>query len=230
MKELILKFKYKIVIGLLLIASLVINVFAIKSCSKQQDLNNNNIIALTDSIHYYKSKTGELVASKRLLEGDLSTLKLANDSLYRTIKDMKVKDPSSVVYIKSVVDNAPKDTVWSTDTVINNFNIKKEFAFNNEYRSLEGNVFATDSTLGLNILKDQTYVDYVLAIEDNTVKVKSSNPYVSFNEIQGITIPKPKHKNWGFTVGPAVYGGVNPFTGKLNYGVGISLTWGYRIK
>lgn len=213
-----------------LVLSIVINVFAIKRCSANKEQNNNNIIALTDSIHYYKTKNGELVASKVLLEGDLSTLKLANDSLYTVIKNMGVKDPSSIVYITSVIENTQNDTIWTTDTIIPNFNITKNFAFNDKYRTLEGNVFANDTTIGLNITKDQTYVDYLLAVEDNMVKVKSSNPYVKFNEISGIAIPNQKHKAWGLTIGPAIYGGINPINGKTNWGVGVSVVYGLRIK
>ena len=222
--------KYKILFTFALILSVCINIFTIRKCSSNKEANNNNIIALTDSIHYYKTKNDELVAFKVLLEGDLSTLQLANDSLYNALKEMNVKDPSSVVYITSVIDNPQNDTIWTTDTIISNFNINKTFAFNNKYRSLEGNVFANDTTIGLNILKDQTYVDYLLAIEDNIVKVKSSNPYVKFNEISGITIPEQKHKTWGLTIGPAIYGGINPVNGKPNWGVGVSLVYGLRIK
>lgn len=222
--------KYKILFVFALILSICINIFTIRKCSSNKEVNNNNIIALTDSIHYYKTKNNELVASKVLLEGDLSTLQLANDSLYNALKQMNVKDPSSVVYITSVIDNPQNDTIWTTDTIISNFNINKTFAFNNKYRSLEGNVFANDTTIGLNILKDQTYVDYLLSIEDNIVKVKSSNPYVKFNEISVITIPEQKHKTWGLTIGPAIYGGINPVNGKLNWGVGVSLVYGLRIR
>lgn len=233
MKEILLNFvnthKYKIIVIGLLILSLLVNVFSIKSCVNFSTLNKHNIEALTDSIHYYKSKTGEIIASKKILEGDLSTLKLANDSLYYVIKDMKVKDPSSVVYIKTVVDNLPQDTIWNTDTIIPNIYIQKSFAFNNDYRTLEGIVSVNDSTLALNIQEDKTYVDYILAVEDNTVKLKSNNPYVKFNEVQGITIPKQKHGNWGFTIGPAIFTGVNT-SGKFTAGAGVSCTWGYRIK
>lgn len=234
MKEKILSFwntyKYQLISVLLLILSICINIFAIKSCSSYRSQNNNNIIALTDTIHYYKTKNGELVATKLLLEGDLSTLKIANDSLYNIVKDMNVKDPSSIIYIESIVEHPVKDTLWTTDTIIPNLNISKQFSFNDKYRSLEGNVFANDTTLGLNITKDQTYVDYLLAIEDNTVKLKSSNPYVTFNEITGITIPKQKHNTWGLTIGPAIYGGINPTNGKANWGIGVSLVYGLRIK
>mgnify|MGYP003290798469 CR=1 FL=1 len=230
LKNFVTKYKYILSLIVILIISLIINVCAIKSCSGYKEKNNNNIIALTDTIHYYKTKTGELVASKRLLEGDLTTLKLANDSLYHAIKDMKISDPSSVVYIETTIDNGKQDTLWRTDTIIPNLNINRNFAFNNEFRSLEGFVNVNDTALGLHIDKDQTFVNYVLAIEDNTVKVKSNNPYVKFNEIQGITIPEPKHKNWGFSIGPALYYGVNPVTRKSDYGIGISLVYGYRIK
>ena len=223
------KYKYKLIICILFILSLCINVFSIKSCSNYRDLNTHNIESLSDSIHYYRSKNGELVASKKLLEGDLSTIKIVNDSLYRAIKNMKISNPSTVVSIKTTVDNVPQDTLWNTDTIIQNLNIERSFAFNNEYRSLEGKISVNDSTLGLNIQKDQTYVDYILAVENSTVVIKSSNPYVKLTEIEGITIPKQKHKNWGLTVGPAIFTGINT-SRKFTVGAGVSVVWGYRIK
>lgn len=221
--------KYIIISILVLMLSVIINVVSIKSCSKYYDLNNSNIEALTDSISYYKDKNGNLIASKKILEGDLSTLKIANDSLYDVIKKMNVKDPSSIIHVNGTIENPSNDTIWKIDTIYN-INLSKDFNFNNEFRILEGNVYFKDSLLGLNICKDNIYLDYTLVIEDNIVKINTNNPYVKFNRIEGITIPKPKHKAWGLTIGPAIYGGINPFTKKFDYGIGISLVYGYRIK
>ena len=72
--------KYYILM-IVIIVFLVITQF--KSCQKYKDLktiSDNNIIALTDSVHHYKTKNGELAASKVLLLGDIETLKLANGS------------------------------------------------------------------------------------------------------------------------------------------------------
>lgn len=214
--------------GLLLICSLLLNLFTIRSCYNYKSQGDINVIALTDTIHYYKSKNGDLVASKYILEGDLNTLKIVNDSLYNVVKDMKVNKPISVVYVDGVIKNELKDTVWViTKEELTKDTIRKDFVFNNNWRLLEGQIEAVDSTLGLQITKDQYNFDYTVAIENNQVKIKSSNPYVKYNEITGIQIPKNKKPTWAVTVGPSIFGGINPTNGKSTWGVGGSITIGW---
>jgi hypothetical protein len=180
-------------IGILLL-SLIINIFAIRSCSDNKKLNENNIIALTDSIEYYKIKTGEVVASKTILEGNLQTLKIANDSLYNVIKKLDVKNPDKIIYVDNIIERPSIDTIWHTDTIICTDRIVKQFVFNDEFRTLEGNIFAENTSLGLNILKDKVYFDYVLTIENNKVHIVSNNPYIQYNEITGLTLTNYKPK------------------------------------
>ena len=127
-------------IGFLFMLSLLIT--SIRSCQDYKDINNNNVVALTDSIKYYKTKYGEVYVSKTLLEGDLSTLKIVNDSLYQTIKDMKLNKPTSVVYIDNTIDNGSKDTSWVIPPIPSNDDsiiavypmITRNFEFNNKFR------------------------------------------------------------------------------------------------
>ena len=131
--------------------------FAVKSCQDYKDRNINNIVALTDSIKYYKTKYGEVYVSKTLLEGDLNTLKIVNDSLYNTIKYMKLNKPTTIVYIDNTIDNGAKDTSWTIPQIPSQIDsvfypmITKKFEFNNKYRALEGKVTIKDSIMNLNI-------------------------------------------------------------------------------
>lgn len=194
-----------VILILIILFSLGINVTSIRSCSEQQRINENNIIAMTDSISYYKLKNGELVATKTILEGDLNTLKLANDSLYQTIKDMKLKDPTKIVYVTTETVLEKRDTVWMSDSIITPYEIRKPFDFTNEYQSLTGSVWAKEKQLGLNIDKNIVYADYTVAFEDNKVYIKSSNPYVQYTNVTGIQIPKPKEKIEFAVFGEAQY-------------------------
>lgn len=224
------KIKYYLIFGLILIASLLVNITAIKSCSNYKEMNNNNIIALTDSIHYYQNKNGELIASKRLLMGDMSTLKLANDSLYNVLKDMKVSKPNSVVYIQGEASLPQVDTMWIVQKDSLN-KINKEFAFNDDYRSLEGNVYLVDDTLGLNVAKDEVYFDYVVAIENNQVLLKSNNPYIKYKEITGLTVPNQvsKKKHWSIGIGPNVSYGYDFNNRKFAPMIGIGVQLNYNL-
>ena len=232
------KYKYTIILGLVSLILLVCLCSAVRSCNKYKDWNNNNVVALTDSIKYYKTKTGELYVSKTLLAGDLETLKLVNDSLVKTLKDMNIKDPATVVHFDNTIDNGQQDTSWTIPPIpsivdtsgnYNPINITKEFNFNNKFRELEGNVTLKDTTMNLNILKDKVYVDYTLAVEDNKVFIKSSNPYVQYNNIQGITIPQPKKRKMSLVIGPSINYSYDLNNKNFGLSVGISATYGLDI-
>lgn len=206
-----------VILILIILFSIGINITSIRSCSNQQRINENNILAMTDSISYYKLKNGELVATKTILEGDLNTLKLANDSLYKVIKDMKLKDPTKIVYITTETVLEKRDTIWMSDSIIVSYEIRKPFDFTNKYQSLTGSVWVKEKQLGLNIDKNIVYADYTVAFEDNKVYIKSSNPYVHYTNVTGIQIPKPKEKIEFGVFGNAQYEfkykKVSPFVG-----------------
>jgi len=222
-----------VILGFLLMIGIIFDV--IKSCQDYKDRNNNNVVALTDSIKYYKTKYGEVYVSKTLLEGDLNTLKIVNDSLYNTIKDMKLNKPTTIVYIDNTIDNSAKDTSWTIPQIPSQIDsvfypmITKKFDFNNKYRELEGKVTIKDSTMNLNIEKDKVFLDYTLAVENNKVYVKSNNPYVQYNKIQGIELPKPKKRWTTVVIGPSISYGYD-FNGKcFGPSINLSLTYGLDL-
>ena len=204
----------------------VLLVMLFRSCSTNRRLSEearNNIVALTDSIKTYKSKTGDLVAAKTLLEGKISDLELANKKLYDQTMSMKIKEPDLVASIKGTIDNGVKDVVWIHDNTCKD-TLEQSFSFINDYRELTGTIWKKDSNLGLNINKDIVYFDYTLAIEDNKAYVTSTNPYVKYDEITGInTTPTKKQKRWG--IGPSATFGYDPTRNKMSFNVGVSLTY-----
>jgi hypothetical protein len=167
-------------------------------CDKNElnDRYKNNIKAFTDSVSYYKSKTGDMVAMKTAFETNIKELENLNESLYAEIKDLKTKnDVSSGVHFNGSIENSSKDTVFlvKQDTIYKGF--KHNFNFNDEWRDLEGYIDYAPDSLKVNVTKDVTRFDYTVAIdEDNKIYIKSKNPYVKFDEFTGFTIPKPKDK------------------------------------
>lgn len=200
-----------------------------------KNANDNNIIALTDSVKYYKGKYGNEVAKKTMVEADYKNLQNINDSLYRMIQSMQVKKPDIVMGGSTSIDNGKHDTVWVLSastadvsatgvTEITSKNIYRKFDFSNQYRELTGNVNYTNDTLGLHIEKDRIRFKYALAVKDNVVYMTSDNPYVKFNSITGLTIPKQK-KEKKFGIGPSIFGG---YSNKgFAYGIGIGLQYNF---
>lgn len=213
---------------------LLVAIFAIMSCisintchriaNEKNDLNKS-IEAIYDTISYYKGKNGELIASKKLLQGDLDLLKIANKDLYEKINSMKVKNPSVVVSGDIVVDHPKDSVIFVVDTLLPS--IYREFAFNDPYRILEGSVATQDSNINININKDQVFFDYILAIENNEVKMTSTNPYVIYKEISGLVVPSQTlHKQKRWTIGPSIQYGYDVINHRWCPSVGISLSYG----
>lgn len=205
------------------VAFFVFITLSINKCTYYKNVNDKNIIALTDSINYYKGKYGNEVAKKTMIETDCKNLQNINDSLYRMIQSMQVKKPDMVIGGSTSIDNGKHDTIWvPTVTEITSKNIYRKFDFSNQYRELTGNVSYTNDTLGLYIEKDIIQFKYALAVKDNVVYMTSDNPYVKFNSITGLTIPKQK-KEKKFGIGPSVFGG---YSNKgFVYGIGIGLQY-----
>lgn len=207
------------------VAFFVFITLSINKCTYYKNVNDKNIIALTDSVNYYKGKYGNEVAKKTMIETDCKNLQIINDSLYRMIQSMQVKKPDIVIGGSSSIDNGKHDTVWvPTVTEITSKNIYRKFDFSNQYRELTGNVSYTNDTLGLHIKKDIMQFKYALAVKDNVVYMTSDNPYVKFNSITGLKIPKQK-KEKKFGIGPSVFGG---YSNKgFVYGIGIGLQYNF---
>lgn len=207
------------------VAFFVFITLSINKCTYYKNINDKNIIALTDSVKYYKGKYGNEVAKKTMIETDCKNLQIINDSLYRMIQSMQVKKPDIVIGGSASIDNGKHDTVYiPTVTEITSKNIYRKFDFSNQYRELTGNVSYTNDTLGLYIEKDIMQFKYALAVKDNVVYMTSDNPYVKFNSITGLTIPKQK-KEKKFGIGPSVFGG---YSNKgFVYGIGIGLQYNF---
>lgn len=205
------------------VAFFIFMTLSINKCTYYKNANDKNIIALTDSVKYYKGKYGNEVAKKTMIEADCKNLQNINDSLYRMIQSMQVKKPDIVIGGSTSIDNGKHDTIWvPTVTEIISKNIYRKFDFSNQYRELTGNVNYTNDTLGLHIDKDIMQFKYALAVKDNVVYMTSDNPYVKFNSITGLTIPKQK-KEKKFGIGPSVFGG---YSNKgFVYGIGIGLQY-----
>ena len=220
--ELLKSVKTHLIYVAIIIVLLFVLSISVRSCQENKQLYDNNVTALIDSVSYYKAKNGELVASKSLLEGDMSLLEKTNSELANELNSMKVKNPEQVVKIVTEYIKAPSDTVWVIDST--NVNITKQFDFTDDYRSLVGDVYLKNNMLGLNISKDEVYANYTLAIKDNKAYITTNNPYIKISDIQGITIPTPKTKH--FYLGPSINFGYDPIQNKPTFNVGVSIGCG----
>jgi len=218
--------KRDVIYTLIIIILIGLLSFSVNKCSNVQSEYKNNIEALNDTIRYYQDKNGNLVATKLAFESDIKTLKLLNEDLYNKIKDLKAKgNVTHTTYFEGIIENPEQDTAYVVmhDTINKGF--RKDFAFNNEYRRLEGNVSYQNDTVGVHIDKDEVEFDYTVAMDEkNNIYITSTNPYVKYNQITGFQIPKPKKKHW--FAGPSISGGYDPINNRGTFNIGVSVGYG----
>lgn len=196
-------------------------------CNTTKNKYDNNIEALVDSINYYKSRDGMLVASRLAFETDIDNLKKLNADLYNQIDRMKLKakNVDKLVQMQTLVEQAIKDTTYiiTHDTITTGFD--KRFDFSNEHRILTGNARYNNDSLSIMIDKDIVNVDLSIGIDkDNRIFATSSNPYVKYESMTAFSIPKQKQKRW--MIGPALSYGYNPIDNKATFSIGIGISYG----
>lgn len=213
---------------LIYIATIVILFIAmaisINKCTSYRNEYYGNLIALSDSIHYYKTKSGQLVATTKLYETDIKHLKYLNDSLYNQIKSLKNKNITQATQFSGTIENPQHDTTFVLVTDTSLFALER-FKFENQYRLLEGTIRADQNEINMKIEKDVVHFNYTVALDkNNNVLITSNNPYIKYNSISGFTLPKPRKKR--FSVGPYFGAGIDVRTGKIDPQVGIGLSYG----
>ena len=218
--------KYKSQI-ILILCLLVCIFFLIRSCENNlanKRIYDNNVKALTEQIQTWKTKTGDLVAEKTVLEGDVNLLKQTNEELYEQVKKLKAK-PKEVVYIKTEIINEVHDTTFIVDS---NY-IKKYFDFSDQWRTLTGFVEYNNPNLNLTFTKDITKADFTVAIRDSKVYITSNNPHIVYNDIQGVVLPK-KEPMFTISTGPSFSAGYGLINKNFDFYAGWSVIIGYNIK
>ena len=219
------KYKLSIILGIVAIVSLLLLSVGISKYRALKHQYNNNMKALTEQMEVYETNNGKLVAEKTILEGDLKTLKMANEELYNQVQELKVK-PKEVIYIETEVINEVHDTTYVVPEI--NEYLKKDFDFSNKYRTLSGFIEYDKPNLGLTINQDIVNVDFIVAVKDSKVYVTSNNPYVKYNNIQGVTIPKYR-PSWSLGIGPSINFGYDLLNKKPGVMAGIAISLNYNL-
>jgi len=207
---------------------ILLGIFLMKSIENNMHTKHeyeNNVIALTSELETWKTKTGELVAEKTILLGDIDLLKQTNEELYDQVKKLKAR-PKEVVYVQTEIINEVHDTTYVMDPGVNY--MKQNFDFSNQFRTLTGFIEYNKPNLNLSFTQDIVKADFTVAIKDSKVYVTSNNPYIQYNDIQGVTVPHYKPK-WSIGIGPALGGGFGLINKQFDFYAGISINLNYNF-
>jgi hypothetical protein len=178
----------------LVLIPLVLGLFLGRSCTNEKSSNKSviDILKYKDTVMYYKSKSGKLIAYNKSLTVSYKDLKKANDSLFREIEDLKIKKPKTITKIKTEVVVKEITIPYLVEIPCDSFSVP--FSFNDNWISIDGN--SSNSGLRFDSIKLTNDMLIVSGLKRNglfkpsetIVSVKSENPYFNVTGLQNYTI------------------------------------------
>lgn len=240
----------------ILIAAIAILIFLLaQTCNSKKQLKNElatekkineqNIKALTDTLHYVADKIGNIEADKAAFITSIDNLKELNSSLYKIIENVK-GDVISVINskVKGVIPPMEADNklIKYDDGVTYGLGFVTEFSedglYNkiigvSDFKAYDNKVFAGKTRIDSNVV--QIGLAYGFKENDDTYEVfaKSPSKHVIINELDGALIldkkkgsiicPEPVVKRWG--VGPNFNVGYGFTSGKFEPVIGFGVQY-----
>ena len=183
--------------------------FILNTCntrySREIEVANQNIIALTGQTQELQLKNGELISANQSYILQLDELEEQFNITKKEANELKKQLGSSLAYISQLESNVHIDTIITikdTTIYINN-QVQSKFTFDNGWVGFKGlNIYdGVDITTSIYDLNVQVPLQVGLT-NDYTIFVKSSNPYVHFIDIEGAVVEKstlyPKKKRFSY--------------------------------
>ena len=236
----------------------IISLFLMSQCKsnnkmeREIDILTNNTYALTDSLHHYHDKLGNVIAEKHARQ-------LTQDEMEKTIGELEKKNTEYIAHINASLKI--KDTVYVekvifkdvvvdtlTKTEIGTIHLEKNDEFNKSKRYLYADIpykvsYPSNLSIGsasFTLVQD-IYVEGTITRNNKTKEtmlyLKSDYPGLTFNSGNGIVatngkqydLEMRKRNGIGLTIGPSVGFYYDNPTRTLKPAFGFSLTIGYTF-
>lgn len=248
--------KFKDVIWFIFVSLLLVSL--ISKCESKNELDReieilkNNTYALTDSLHQYYDKVGNIVAEKHALQ-------LSQDEMVKTIGKLKQKNMEYVSYINTNI--GVKDTVYVEKVVFNDvvvdtvektesgvIHLEKSDTFNNSKRYVSANIPYKASYPANLVINDASFIvnqDIFLEgmitrdkkTKETMLLLKTDYPGITFNSGNGIVATNSKQydkdmrkrNGIGLAIGPSLGVYYDNKSQSLKHSFGLTLTLGYTF-
>lgn len=235
----------------------IISIFLMNQCSSKNKLEDevdrltNNTYALTDSLHHYHDRFGNVVAEKHALQ-------LTQEEMAKTIGELKKKNAEYVAYMNANIN--VKDTVYIEkvvykDVIVDSLSgtetgtihLEKNDKFGKSKRYISANIPYKVSPSNFSIgeatfmLDQDIYVEGTITRDNKTKEtmlyLKSDYPGLSFNSGNGIVASNGKQyeremrkrNGVGLAIGPSFGVFYDKPSKALKPAFGVSLTVGYTF-
>lgn len=178
---------------------------------KKLDVSEHNINTLKGQLEQVELKNGELVSIRDSYVLKMNELEDELGISKNEIRELRKALNSKVAYIAELEATVRVDTtIIVRDSIIyrDNNDYSAIFNYNDKWLDINGLHEFTNGKSTTTFNKINIYTPLQVGISDNyQIWVKSENPYLEFDDIQGAIIDGSKLKpnkqfiNWGFQIG-----------------------------
>ena len=212
----------------------ILFMFILNTCnskySREIEIANQNILALTGKTTELELKNGELILANESYILQLDELEDQFNITKNEAKELKKQLGSSLAYISYLESNIHYDTIVTikdTTIYINN-GVESKFIYDDGWVNFKGLSIYNGNDINTNIYDLNVNIPVNVGItNDYTIFVKSSNPYVHFKSIDGAVIDKsilyPKKKKFSY----GLQGGLGFNYGMINKQIDFGLYFGF---
>ena len=171
----------------------------------------NNLKALTDTLHTYKLKNGELMYEKQGFIAEKKELEEYIGIKEKEVKEIEKKLKSALATIAKLQGQVRVDTIHMTDSieVLPDSTYNCHFNYNDKWLSMDGVTSVQLDPFNSHTIINNIGMEVPLKVgttEDNKWFVTSENPYVQFTSIEGANLEKAKQKRWSLGIQAGVGG------------------------
>lgn len=188
------------------------------TCTRQKlDKAENNINALTDTLHTYKLKNGELMYEKQGFIAEKKELEEYIGVKEKEVKEIEKQLKSAIATIAKLKAQVSIDTIHTIDSVevLPDSTYNCHFNYKDNWLELDGVTNVKLNPFNTHTIINNIGMEVPLKVgttKDNKWFVTSENPYVQFTSVEGANLEKAKPKRWSI----GIQGGVG---GIFGYGI-----------
>lgn len=217
--------------AILIIIAILLASLCIQHYKHELDISRHNIEVYRDSMHIFSTKydsaiyvNNSLILSRNEL---FEQLQLSKKEAKAIEKELNAK----IAYYANLAGQIKYDTIHMHDTVfIEDLGINIMSEYQDQWCNISLHTVMTDSSATTDITNLQIYTPLHVGLTDSyQIFVKSDNPYVQFNDIQGAAIDKSalvqKKKHWGIGLHAGVGAQMNAHGMTFGPQLGISLSY-----
>lgn len=176
--------------------------------SRRNDVLENNIKALNDTVKTYQLKNGELMYEKQGFIAEKKELELYIDIKEKEVKDIEKKLGAALATISKLEGQINVDTLPMQDSIVHVQDTTIiHFYYSDNWLKMDGTTIYKDPFIctTLNNMNMRVPVKVGTSV-DNKWFVTTDNPYITFTSVEGANLEKAKPKRWSIGIQGGVGG------------------------